>query len=372
MARTRLPAGTFDAAAALLPELLGDSATPAAIGPQAKAYELWALFGDPARAMPVLCLGFPLRRRHRARSGTRLCAPRYRAAARPSGREEVLSALDTQLSAADKARAAHSSHHSDEPEARTAALAHAIRRRCTAAGPMGCRSWRARTGNARSPQARQRPLRRDPASQSAPSRASPAAVPDGPPIATAPCARSPGATLVPVGTIKRIAYRGGSGQNVIAGAFTREGSNAWVESNSSGRSFRYASIRNPTRESFSSIQAATCRSGSISPGANGSTAIGRRRLGGRHRILASVTDAHPQCDPFDRPGRRPRGRRLCRLPCWPICRRIFASRPVSTTGSVAPGAICGPRSGTGGALLASRTGTGLAQADCCVSGVVRP
>ena len=81
------------------------------------------------------------------------------------------------------------------------------------------------------------------ASQAAPAP-SPAPAPQ---VATAPGTPTvtPGisqsAALVPVGTIKRIAYRGGTGQNVVAGSFTREGTNAWVESNSSGRTFRFIS-----------------------------------------------------------------------------------------------------------------------------------
>src|SRR5262249_44737633 len=72
-----------------------------------------------------------------------------------------------------------------------------------------------------------------------------------PQVAAAPSG-APGAgqtvSPVPVATIRRIAYRGGTGQNGMAGAFTREGNNAWVESNSTGRTFRFNAISESDKE----------------------------------------------------------------------------------------------------------------------------
>ena len=60
-------------------------------------------------------------------------------------------------------------------------------------------------------------------------------------------ATAPSAPLMPIDTIKRIAWRT-SGQTVIAGAFTRDAGNVWIETNSSGRTFKFASTAETDRE----------------------------------------------------------------------------------------------------------------------------
>ena len=235
------------------PSCLGDNATPANVQNKAKAYELLRLCSGLRHALCQINYAWALR------FGVGIGRDLVRAYAHAdiarqlnhADGQKVLSALDTQLSEADKARAAQLIRTIQRASSRTAALAPAVRGRRPATRANGLsHPARPNRQRQRARQARQRPSRREPRNPgSAPSRAGPGAVPAAPPqVATAPMrplrararrsCRSPPSSASPIAADwperdRRLVHPGGS--------------NAWVESNSSGRTFRLPPFRNPTR-----------------------------------------------------------------------------------------------------------------------------
>jgi TPR repeat protein len=252
--------GQSPRAAALLAVLLGDNAAPANVQNKAKAYELLRLCSGLRHALCQINNAWVLR------FGIGVGRDLVRAYAHAdiarqlnhADGPKVLSALDTQLSEADKARAAqlirtiqtslkpipppwHMQYVGVAPPPEQWAVAPGAPEPATA--------------TAASPASQAPPAAAPAPAAPRPPAPQPAAAPPAPPqVVTAPDTptvtpgTSQSAALVPVATIKRIAYRGGTGQNVVAGSFTREGNNVWVESNSSGRAFRFISVTETDKE----------------------------------------------------------------------------------------------------------------------------